>query len=440
MPNLQKPSLLTQAQQFAQASAWSQVAVSLQRLVNGEGNVAATNLAQLAPIERRQWLNLALQALEWGDFQLRWEIGKLLPKFERDAMEALLELLSDDELHPDVRWFAVRALADFPHPEVIPTLLRVVQSSLQPELQQVAANALSQMGPSIVPLLTVLVDRPETRASAAQILTQMRHREAIPLLLELTQDPDAAIRATAIDALSGFHSPQIAQVLLMALADYASEVRLTAVRSVGFCLADLPDTDWLVYIQPLLHDVDLDVSRQAALTLARLATVGATKALAEVLRSPLTPEPLAIDTIRALCWMERHEAVGELHQIWATTTLSQPLRKAICQNLGRVESPLIREQVVGILLEWLAEDACVAQAMVLRQTIITALGLLGDSRAVEQLIQGLAAAESRLQLHLVAALKQIDPVQAHDRLAEIAKSATADLALQKVAVSVLQEW
>ncbi|NJN49553.1 MAG: HEAT repeat domain-containing protein [Alkalinema sp. RL_2_19] len=148
-PNLKERSSLRQAQQLAAAMQWSQVTVSLQRLVNGDGHSVATDLAALDETNRQQWLALALQVLESGDFQLRWEIGKLLPGFERSAMLALLDLLMEDELHPDVRWFAVRALAEFPQPEVMPMLLQVAQDATQPELQQVAANALAQMGPDI---------------------------------------------------------------------------------------------------------------------------------------------------------------------------------------------------------------------------------------------------------------------------------------------------
>lgn len=440
MTNLDPRSLLMQAQQYMQQADWAQVTDSLQRLINGEGNLIATDMYQLATADRAQWLDLAMQVLEYGDFQLRWDIGKLLPAFELEAMTALLELFNDDALDPDVQWFAIRALADFPHPEVMPMLFSLIATSPQPELQQAAANALAQMGPPIISMLSHLLKQPESRSLAVQILAQIRHQDAIPLLLDLAWDTDAATRAIAIDALSAFHSPQIAQVLLGALSDHASVVRLTAVRSVGFCLSDLPDTDWLPYIQPLLYDLDLEVSRQAALTLGRLGTLAAIKTLAETLRSPHTPEPLAIDIIRALCWMEQREAVLELGQIWDETTLSESIRQAICQNLGRVEADTVRPQAVALLITWLADDPGVARSAILCQTVITALGLLGDRQAIDRLIQRLAGVEPWLRLHIVAALKQIDAPFAQAQLIQVRRSYPENRVLAQVVTEVLAEW
>ncbi len=438
--NLDPQSLLTQAQQQARQVDWAQVTYSLQRLVNGEGHLMATDVHQLSSTDRAQWLNLAMQVLEYGDFQLRWDIGKLLPAFELEAMTALLELLSDDALDPDVQWFVIRALADFPHPEVMPMLLSIIQTSPQPELQQAAANALAQMGAKVIPILDALLQDAESRSLAVQILAQTRHQDAIPLLLELARDQEAATRAVAIDALSAFHSPQIAQVLLSALHDYASVVRLSAIRNVGFCLADLPDIDWLPYLQPLLGDLDLEVSRQAALTLGKLGTLAAIKTLAAILRSPHTPEPLAIDVIRALCWMERQAAIVELGQIWDDVALSEPVRQVLCQNLGRIESEAVRPQAVKLLMTWLANDLAVADSAILCQTIITALGLLGDRQAVDLLVQRLAMMEPWLQLHLVTALKQIDAPLARTRLTQISRLYPQDRALAAVVAAVLAEW
>jgi HEAT repeat protein len=125
------------------------------------------------------------------------------------------------------------------------------------------------------------------------------------------------------------------------------------------------------------------------------------------LQAPLTPEPLAIDVIRSLCWMEQAAAVAALAPIWAST-LSAPRRQAMCEHLGRIETPAVQAIAVDQLMLWLADDR-LAGAVNLRQAMITALGGLGDPRAIDLLIQQLPQAEPRLRLHLIAALKQIDP-------------------------------
>jgi HEAT repeat protein len=409
-------TLLEQVQQLAHQADWGGVVQQLTRWLQGDGTVPAMDLDQLPAATRAEWLSLAIQVLEEGDFQLRWDVGKLLPRFDREAMTALLELLNDDATDPDVRWFAVRALADFPDPAVIPTLLQTIQTATQPELPQAAAQVLSAMGTQVMPLLDQLLEQPASRPIAVQVLAQMRQPQAIPPLLALSKDRDATIRAAAIDALSGFHTPEIAQVLQQALADPDSAVRLTAVRSVGFCWRDLPDDQWLPRLQPLLRDRDLAVCRQAALTLGRLGNLGAIQALATVLQSPDTPEPLAIDIIRSLCWTEQREAVSTLSQIWATIADREPLQQTIIEHLGRIETPVIRTLAATHLLDWFAQDAAVARSSQLRQVLITALGRLGDRRAIAVMLPRLTTEPPRLQLHLLAALKQLDPSQSYDHL------------------------
>jgi HEAT repeat protein len=407
--HVEHPSILQQTQQLADQANWGQVTAHLQALLQGDRQFHDQPFSGLSPTDRAAWLDLAIQVLAAGDFQLRWDVGKLLPRFERAAMTALLELLSDEATHADVHWFAVRALADFPDPAIIPALLQTIQTTDAPELHQAAAQVLAQMGAPVMPSLAALIESPSSRSIAVQILAQMRQPEVIPMLLSVVADPDPTIRTMTIEALSGYHSPTIAQVLLQALNDPDNAVRLTAVRSVGFCFTDLPDTDWLEVIQPLLHDADRAISRQTALTLGRLGNAGAIKALATMLRSPQTPEPLAIDVIRALAWMEQRGAILELGQIWQDTPLNPTLCQTICEHLGRIETPELKMLAVDYLMRGLVPAARMAPSPSVNLVIVTALGALGDPRAIDVLTQSLPTAEPRLRLHLVAALKQLNP-------------------------------
>jgi HEAT repeat protein len=386
---------LDQAQTLAAQADWPGVVAALQQW---------RSVANCPTADRDAWLDLAIAALEAGDFQLRWEIGKLLPQFESAAMTAMLELLIDDATQPEVRWFAVRVLAEFPDPAIVPTLLHTIAQSTSPELQQAAAQILGQMGAAVIPQLEPLLATPSHHPIAAAILAQMRHPEAIPRLLDLAQTSDPSTRAMAIESLSGFHTRAIAEVILAALGDYHQPVRLMAVRTVGFCFADWPEADWLRCIQPLLHDLDLAVSRQAALTLGRLGSSGAIQALATVLRSPLTPEPLAIDAIRALGWMEQPEAIAALGEVWASAPLTEPLRQTLCDQLGRSEDPPVRSIAVDYLIQWFHAD----HPETLAVAIVTALGRLGDPRAIGPLQAAADRPAPRLHLHRIAALKQLE--------------------------------
>jgi HEAT repeat protein len=392
---------LNVAQTAAAQADWPGVVTGLQQWLQGTGR-------SLDP-DREAWLDLAIAALEAGDFQLRWEIGKLLPQFESAAMTAMLELLTDDATQSEVRWFAVRVLAELPDPTIVPALLQTIAGSPSPELQQVAAQVLGQMGAAVIPQLEPLLTAPSHHPIAAAILAQMRHPEAIPRLIDLAQTSDPATRATAIEALSGFHTPAIAQVILAALGDYHQPVRLMAVRVVGFCFADEPEADWLGAIQPLLQDLDLAVSRQAALTLGRLGTSGAIAALTSVLQSPLTPELLAIDAIRALGWMAQPAAALALGEVWASAPLTEPLRQTLCDQLGRSEDPQIQSIAVDYLINWFSHDPHVGASETLAVAIVTALGRLGDPRAIAPLQAAADRPTPRLHLHRIAALKQLDP-------------------------------
>ncbi len=407
MSQVEHRSLLQQTQQLAAQADWGQVTARLQALLQGDRQFHHPPFDRLSDADRAAWLDLAIQVLGAGDFQLRWDVGKLLPRFERAAMTALLELLSDDSTHPDVHWFAVRALADFPDPAIIPALLQTIQTTDAPELQQAAAQVLAQMGAPVMPSLAVLLESPSSRAIAVQVLAQMRQPEVVPMLLSVVEDANPVIRATAIEALSGYHSPAIAQMLYHALGDPDNTVRCSAVRSVGFCFADLPDPDWLNRIQPLLHDADRAISRQAALTLGRLGSLEAVNALTAVLRSPQTPEPLAIDVMRSLCWMEQPAAILALGQLWPD--LPPTLRQTLCEHWGRIETPMLQTLAVDHLIRWFTTDPRIEQWPAVALAIVTALGGLGDPRAIAVLTESLPTAEPRLRLHLVNALNQLNP-------------------------------
>jgi HEAT repeat protein len=393
---------LSHTQSLAAQADWVGVVAGLQQWLQARSG-------RDPEADRAAWLDLAIQALEAGDFQLRWDIGKLLPKFESAAMTAMLELLTDDDTRPEVRWFAVRVLAELPDPTIVPALLQTIDQTTSPELQQAAAQVLGQMGAGVIPPLAPLLASPQHQPTAAAILAQMRHPDAIAPLLTLAQTSDPTTRATAIEALSGFHTQPIAEVIWAALGDYQQPVRLMAVRTVGFCFADWPEADWLGAIQPLLHDLDLAVSRQAALTLGRLGTPGAIAALATLLESPLTPELLAIDAIRSLGWMEQPAAATVLGAAWATPTLTEPLRQILCEQLGRSADPQIQAIAVDYLINWFSHDPRVAQSETLAVAIAMALGRLGDPRAIAVLQAAWPHGPApRLQLHRIAALKQLD--------------------------------
>jgi HEAT repeat protein len=385
-----------------------------------------------------QLVQLGCQVLEWGDFQARWDVAKLLPRFGERVIPALLALLCDREVDPESQWFAIRLLGECRQPHAITTLSRYLYPSTPPDLQQAAVSALGQIGVAALPALEPLLQSAETRLLASQVLAQIRQPQTVPYLLELARDEAAPVRSIAVAALGSFHSRAVATTLLAALQDYSAQVRRAALAGVGFCAPDLPEVDWVSPVAPLVQDVDLGVCQQAILVLGRLQTEGAIRVLAQTLQSPYLPEPLALEVLRTLAWTETELGLQQIQLAWHTLPLS--LRAAIGAVLGRLERPALQAMTAEMLQGWLEQDAMVAQVPRLRQTLALALGQLGHRQALNSLIALLADPDRGVQLHAVAALKQLDANLARQHLQALSSTQAADSPLGQGIQLALQEW
>jgi HEAT repeat protein len=397
-------NFLEQAQTAAQQGNWTQLSQSLQQWL----------LDAIAPASQgdfEQGLRLALTVLEAGDFQSRWEIAKVLPAFGQAAIAPLIDLLQDEEADLESRWFAARILGQFDHPDVIETLIGILQTAADEELTMMAAEALANLGSAAIAPLTTLLQDPTTRLFAVQSMAKIRHPETIPPLLTVVNDPQPAIRAMAIEALGSFHDPQILPVLIQALTDPAAVVRRTAVATLGVQSNQMMDTDRVSYLADRLWDLNLDVCQQAAIALGRLGTDRAVEALFRVLKSPHTPAPLQLETIRALGWAETALALECLEQ--SLTLLGEAdtppfIYQEIVTTLGHWAAPSLQPRASQILIDLLhSTHPAIADARI-RQAIALGLGHLGQIQALEPLTQLLADPEIGVQLHAIAALKTLD--------------------------------
>ena len=446
--------LLAQAQQASQSEDWALLSQCLHQLLLSEETPTAQG--GLTDSQAATLLDLSLQVLEFGSFQERWEATKLIPALSIDAdasqfpaaiapqvpkgIAPLIEFLEDDDADPDVQWFAIRALSGFSHPSVITALIAVLKSSDNQELHSITITALAQLGKPIIPALAELIRDDSTRFVAVQTLGHIRHSETVPVLLEVVNDPDAQIRAIAVEALGSFHSPQIAKALVQALSDRSTPVRRAAVSALGFCTSDdLGNLDVVAYLRPLLRDLDVEVCCQCAIALSRLGTIAAIDALDEVLHSPHTPDRLLLEVIRSLGWLNRPEALQRLHQ--ALTDLpSDEIRLEIVTTLGRIISADLKGEATQILLEAMTEDSDFASSAPNRQEIALSLGQLGDQRAIDPLIRLLADPDVGVRLHVISALKTLDPIGAHHALEELSKAEDLPAELAEGVAIALQEW
>ncbi len=427
-------TVLEQATTAAQQGNWSLLNQYLQQLPLGKN--ADAESVPLSDTDLEQVLNLALDVLHGGDFQERWEVAKMFPKLGEIAIAPLIDVLEDDEVDLEVRWFAARILGEFNYPSVITTLVDLLKTSEDEELTAMAAEALSGFGKSAVEVLTSLLAEPQTRLLATRSLSQIRRPETIAPLLGIVNDSEVAVRSTAIEALSSFHDPRVPPVLLKALDDRAAVVRKEAVIGLGL-RADLwEELDLLNCLKPLLYDFNREVCQQAAIALGRSGMNEAADAVFEVLKSPATPVPLQIDFVRALGWVGTAKTLEYLQQTLAGASVE--CAREIVRVLGGVEEPSLKQRAARILIDFLNSEDLSPKAATVKQALAQAWGQLGEMSAIDALVGLLADPEDSVRLHAIAALKNFPTT--HQQLEQLAADESLAPALKEGVAIALAEW
>ncbi|HEY9812754.1 MAG TPA: HEAT repeat domain-containing protein [Candidatus Sericytochromatia bacterium] len=428
-------NILSQAQTAAQQKDWSLVNQYLQQLITAKPEKNAEIASQLTTAELEQVLYLALEVLNAGDFQERWDVAKVFPKLGENAIAPLITIMQDEDAEIELRWFAGRILAGFNHPTVVTSLIELIKTTDDEELVEMARTALTNLGSSAIDALTNLLAEEESRLLAVRSLAQIRSSQTITSLLTVVKDQNVTVRATAIEALSSFHDAIIPPILLSALQDLAAPVRKEAVVGLGL-RPDLRDElDLVNHIKPLLYDFNIDVCGCAAIALGRLGTDDAATALFSILKSPATPEILQLTVVRALAWINTSYSLDCLRQgLTSTPSVSQE----IIMLLGRIEKPL-KSQAADILIDFFNSEQ-LSQQTSLKNSLALALGQLGEIKAINPLIQMLADSDSSVQLHAIAALKTLAPQQAHQQLQQLAADPQLSVELKQGIAIALQEW
>ena len=427
-------NFLEQAQVAADRKNWPGLVECLQQVTAKGGKPQEQHILEQA-------VSLAIEALEWGDFQDRWEIAKVLPNLGNGAIAPLIAVLEDEDADTEPRWFAARILGKFDRPEVIQALVELVKNSDE-ELSQIAAETLGNFGPTAIESLATLLQQEDSRQFATAALAQIRRTETIPPLLSVVGDSQVAVRAHAIEALSSFHDSRIPPVLVAALKDPATAVRKEAVRALGVRAYLDAELDLVNLLKPLLSDIRLEVCKLAAIAIGRVKTDAAAAALFELLRSPLTPVELQIETVRALSWSETAVALEYLQQtlIAELNNTNSPIFQEIVTVLGRVEKPELKAKVAEIMIDLLESNPPAVQSAGIKQSLALALGQLGDMRGLDALILMLGDADNSVTLHCMAALKQLGAAEARQQLESLVKQESLEPRLKQGIAIALQEW
>jgi HEAT repeat protein len=398
-------------------------------------------------------LQQTLRDLKFGDFQQRWEATKILGRIGTPAIDPLIAILEDVEADPEVQWFVARILGQFDTTVVIDALVNCLQR-IHPastddhgSVQQMIAVALGNLGQSAIVPLVHLLETDSLRLLVTSALAQIRHIDTLPALLQVADDPHPEVRTCAIEALGSFHDPRVPPVLLNALEDTHATVRKEALAALGMRRDLQGELNLVKHLQPLLWDIRAEVSQQAQIALGRLGTDEAATALFEQVQSATTPLPLKRDGVRALAWIETPVSFNYLQQIFQQADnedIENIDRQSLCQEivqvLGRVNQPENKGLATDILVNLLHHSQIVIQSTQIQQLIASALGQLGQSQAIEPLIQLLSTDHTGVQLHCIAALKQLNAQSAHERLTHLSRQTNLPLLMKNGIDVALSEW
>jgi HEAT repeat protein len=405
-------------------------------------------------------VDAAIATLVQGDFQQRWEVAKQISKLGESVIFPLVQVIEDSEAgDPDLCWFAARILGEFDHPLVINSLVKLLQSEDE-DLSAIAADALGRLGKTTISALAKQLEDPATRLLATRSLTCIRSAEVIAPLQSVVADPEPMVRATAIKALSNFPDPAIVPAVIKAIDDPASMVRREAVVGVGLIAARLKQNvefgatsyslDHLAdLLTPLLLDLNLDVAKQAAIALGRVGNDLAAEQLFQLLQTFQIPQPLRIQAIRALGWINSSQALVYLTELLNTELLNTGLlnnldsidlcHEVIC-SISRFDRPDLIPKIADVLIDQLKSTQPVLQLPLIQREIALSLGLLGDQRAIAPLIELLATPDLSVQLHVIRALKQLNSQIAHDQLSVLHQSQNLPTDLKAGVAIALREW
>ncbi|MEL7084566.1 MAG: HEAT repeat domain-containing protein [Cyanobacteria bacterium P01_G01_bin.4] len=401
-------------------------------VANGDISDMATSSTQPAfPWARH------LDSLWVDDFQIRWDASKRLATFGEAILPDLLALIEHPEADIEMLWFLVRLLGQFKHPDVATALVdllerdrptprghKAVDESIHGgiasdiadgdiannDVTAAAATALANFGTDALPPLQRLLEVPEKRKVAVRALAYIRSSDTIPTLIGVTIDRDPVVREAAIEALCSLPCRRDSlEVLLNALTDVSARVRTIALKGIAVWANSHLERDWVGIVRPLLLDINGTVAAAAVRVLGRVGSEAAVDELSLVLQDALAPQPLKVEAVRALTWIETPEAIAALQQVLSSAKANDNDATLECiRGLGRYEPSSLMAAASQALQDWMASLDLSQQSVEALRAIAHSLGRLGQPDSIPPLISLLQVEDNGVRFHAIAALKQFN--------------------------------
>jgi HEAT repeat protein len=129
-----------------------------------------------------------------------------------------------------------------------------------------------------------------------------------------------------------------------------------AIGAIG-TIGTIGAIDWLTHFQPLTLDLNLEVAIQAVIAIARLSSEAAIETLLNLLQSPLTPQPQALATVRALLQNPNIRTIDALLAAFPLKNAPHPpetlaIVLEIMRGLGRLREPNVTPDAAILLVNW----------------------------------------------------------------------------------------
>ena len=278
-----------------------------------------------------------------------------------------------------------------------------------------ATAELLKRGPEAVRGLIAVLgsENPRLRAEATHMLGRIRDRTAGVPIVALLKDPDPAVGAAAIEAIGHVADGAALAALVHLLEDEATREKAAEV------LGRLKDPGALEPLTGMLKSADPTARRMAAESLEALADPRSVDAWVEAMADPDLLE-IASRSLKRIAELRERitEVLDRLRDMDDTVALEEA-RIGVSMDLITLGRPAVPD-----LLEALNDDL-----WVVREAAAQALGIIGDLRAVEPLIEKAKTDRDRgVRESCIRALGEFGDSRSVDVLVEAVEDRTTRLA------------
>lgn len=333
----------------------------------------------------------------------RSDIEKM--KANKDV-EGLIEALKDRD--ENVQWRAERALVNIAEPAVEPLI-----EYLGAGASSVAAEALGKIGDAraVGPLTQALQAEGRTVVEKAAKALGEIGKPAVAPLIQALGDKAWLVRLGVAEALGETGDTRAVEPLTRALKDKVWFVRRAAAGSLGK-IGDTRAVESL--IEALEDDKDRNVRLSVIWALGGIRDTRAVEPLIKALR--YKDMTVRLEAIRVLGTMGDIRAVEPLIKALG----HEGLRREAVKALGEIGEPAVEplDRAVESFIQALKDED---KEWRVRVVAAGALGEIGDTRAVEPLIQALSDLDGSVRSVAAEALGKIGDVRAVEPLTKSLK-------------------